>query len=146
MEKQIYKIVHDVTAIDVSAFTFDWETVVNHSDRITIGAFTGEVLVGLITFKRRGDEFMSNFVFDVEVLEEHRGQGIAATLLALVMIDAFNQEFDGYTELKTKINGVEKFYDHLGGWRRGQRVIFDTEASTNVINKYLPNGGEIYGL
>ncbi|QBO35664.1 hypothetical protein EQG49_03915 [Periweissella cryptocerci] len=76
--------------------------------------------------------------------ECNQGYGYGGKLIALVAMDAFEQPgFEGYVQLKSKINGIEKFYDHLGGERNWQRVIFDTDVSKAIINKYLPDGGTI---
>lgn len=45
--------------------------------------------------------------------------------------------------MKSKLNGVERFYRHLGATLFGQRVIFDTLISEKVIKQYLPQGGTI---
>lgn len=147
MEKHTYKVIKDVAQLDTSAFVFNWRTISNHPQRITIGAYVANDLAGLITFERRGDGFDLNYVHNLETAPSYQGHGTAGKLLALVMIDSFNNGFDGYVQLVTKLNGVETLYDHLGAKPISrQQLYFDTKTSQRVINKYLPNGGKINGL
>lgn len=95
MEKYTYKVIKDVTQLDTSAFVFNWQTINNHPKRITIGAYAGNDLAGLITFERRGGGFDLNYVHNLETAPAYQGHGTAGKLLALVMIDSFNNGFDG---------------------------------------------------
>lgn len=146
MESESYKRLENINEYDTSGFIFDWPEL--SSLGIIIGAFRTETLVGLIVFERHPDkQYLFNEVFNVEVLEAYQNRGLGARLLALVMIDSENNNFEGYVQLKSKTNGVQDFYLQLGGVRNGgQRILFETEASANVIEKYLPQGGYIHGL
>lgn len=146
MENHSYKVISDINQMDVGAFIFDWRVISQMPATITVGAYVGDTLAGLVTFERKGDGYYHNFVYDLEIVEAYQGQRLAGELLALVMIDSFNQGYDGYVNLTTKTNGVERFYDALGALRFGNWVTFETAQSQDVINKYLPNGGYVDGL
>ncbi|APE77575.1 hypothetical protein ARA02_09565 (plasmid) [Leuconostoc mesenteroides subsp. jonggajibkimchii] len=146
MESESYKRIEIISECDTNGFIFDWTEL--SSLGIIIGAFSANELVGLIVFERHPDkQYLFNEVFNVEVLESYQNKGLGARLLALVMIDSENNNFDGYVQLKSKTTSVQKFYLHLGAVRNGgQRMLFETEASVNVIAKYLPQGGYVHGL
>lgn len=150
MESESYKRIKNINDCDTSGFIFDWPEL--SSLGIVIGAFSANKLanklVGLIVFARHPDkQYLFNEVFNIEVLESYQHKGLGARLLALVMIDSENNNFEGYVQLKSKTNGVQDFYFHLGaGDNGGQRMLFETEASANVIEKYLPQGGYVHGL
>lgn len=117
-------------------FIFDWQTIVTREpDALFVLAKQHDRIVGLINFKRiTNDSF--NRVYDLEVTKSARGQHIGIKLLALVMQDSFEQGFDGYVNLITKTNGVEKFYQHLGGIRFGQYINFNSITSSTIIDRY----------
>ena len=146
MESESYKRIENINNYDTSGFIFKWTEL--SSLGIVIGALSEKTLVGLIVFKRHPDkQYLFNEVFNVEVLESYQHKGLGARLLALVMIDSENNDFDGYVQLKSKTTSVQDFYFHLGAAANGgQRMLFETEASVNVIEKYLPQGGYVHGL
>lgn len=122
-------------------FKFDWSHL---SDKeILIGLFSNERLVGLVSFFRKENY---NNISNIEVIRESRHKGVGGKLLAIVMLDSFHQaSSDGYVDLISKTNGVEKFYMHLGATKiTHQHLFFDSIASQHVIDKYLSEGGIVH--
>lgn len=118
---------------------FNWRRMVE--TQIVVGVFENDQLVGLVAFKRDYKE-LYNEIRLLEVSNFARGKGYGAKLVAMVMWDSFNQSnFDGFVSLTTKTNGTEKFYAHLGAEIYGKNVIFPSDASRNVVKKYL--GSEV---
>lgn len=122
-------------------FNFEWHKLLCEN-KIVVGLYIDAKLVGLVSFSRETRSYF-NQVALLEVSAKNRGNGYGGKLIALVSIDSFQHGFEGYVQLISKTNGVEKFYDYLGATRYGQNVIIDTKISQQIINKYLPNGGEI---
>ncbi len=112
---------------------FDWTDLFNVGDLI-IGLTVNNQLVGLIAFSRNYcDEF--NHIDLLEVAKKFQKKGIGSILISAVMLDSFEQGFDGFVNLTSKTNGVEQFYVKLGAQMLKQNMIFDTQASQIVINK-----------
>lgn len=146
MVSESYKCIQNINDYDIKGFIFDWTEL--SSIGIVIGAFNADKLLGLIVFARHPDkQYLFNEVFNVEVINSYQSKGVGSRLLALIMIDSENHNFDGYVQLKSKTTDVQNFYLHLGAINNGgQRMLFETEASANVIDKYLPQGGYVNGL
>lgn len=140
---EVIRVIDPAMVDDLNAgFLFDWNSIARVAPKgILLGYYQLGELVGLVMFERRGKGFLCNEVIDLEVKRHAQGHHVGAKLLAQVMFDSFEQRFDGYVHLKTKTNGVEKFYIHLGGEYRYRSVLFDTNASMTVVRKYLPKGG-----
>lgn len=137
VENKIQLITQPLTVQQQQHFQFQWGNIMAPAQRLTYGYFRQKTLLGLITFERHTiDQF--NKVYNLEVQPDWQRQGIGATLLAQVMLDAFAHDFDGYVWLKTKTNGVEQFYLHLGAWRfQFDTMIFETAVSRQVVQQYL---------
>lgn len=130
-------VTEKIQSLNINGFIFDWHQLV--PNEILIGAFLNSSLVGLIGFIRNYQSLFNRVIL-IEIQSENRGLGLGATLLSLVMQDAFLQDgFEGHVELISKSDGTETFYEHLGGkfWSP-QNVIFDTQASKLVVEKHYP--------
>jgi GNAT superfamily N-acetyltransferase len=144
MANEVIRIVNQSQLKEVnSGFNFDWDRIVQENlAGVLFGFFLDAEPVDLILFERRKASEFCNEVIDLEVRQDAQHQGIGAKLLAQVMVDAFVQpHFEGFVHLRTKTNGVENFYRHLGGEVYRGWVLFDTDASNHVIKRYLPKGG-----
>lgn len=120
---------------------FDWTTLPDTD--MVIGKYLEGRLAGLIAF-RHVPENLGNFVELLEVAQPFRHRQVAKKLLAMVMLDSFETPgFDGFVQLKPKHNGIQNFYISLGGFPHDRSIIFDTNASLNHTQRYLPFGGKI---
>lgn len=137
MNTEVFKYLpHGVSG---SQWVFRWENL--EPTVIVLGLYINHQLVGLVSFIRQPG---FNMIVNLEVLAEQQGQGYGAKLLAIVMIDSFNQpDNEGYVSLTTKTTDVQHLYTHLGGEIHYRKVTFHTWTSQRIIQKYLPNGGNI---
>jgi ribosomal 30S subunit maturation factor RimM len=56
---------------------------------------------------------------------------LGAELLAIVRIDSFGQGVEGYVQLLSKTNGIQKFCDQLR-WLRKKKQLTQTEVAAQV--------------
>lgn len=116
--------------------SFDWAEEVRQ-ERIVIGFFEDGAVLGLVSFKPNYQD-LANEVFLLEVHPDYRRRKIGTLLLATVMDDAFRRVgFEGTVYLKTKTNGVQKFYEKLGGILFRRTVVFEKMVSLKIVNVYL---------
>lgn len=115
---------------------FDWEFELKIHQ--VMGIFIDKQLVGLISFSHlRGFTKVSL----IEVAKLYRRQRYGALLLALVMREAIKiPDNGGYVSLRTKTNGVQMFYLHLGAIWFEQAMIFQPEVCQRNVTKYLEKG------
>lgn len=115
---------------------FDWKFELKSHQ--VMGIYVDKQLVGLISFSH-----LQGFtkVSLIEVAKLYRRQRYGAILLALVMREAIKiPDNSGYVSLRTKTNGVQMFYLHLGAIWFEQTMIFQPEVCQKNVTKYLGKG------
>ncbi|HAT53742.1 MAG TPA: hypothetical protein DCW31_00560 [Lactobacillus sp.] len=136
-----YGPIHDVLLLknlSTKGFTsgFDWQFELR--ERQVIGLKNDGQLAGLISFEHSEDY---THVGLIEVAKSFRLKGCGAILLSLVMREAIRRPHDGgYVNLRTKTNGVQLFYLHMGAMWIAQTMIFTPDVSQKNVDKYLAKG------
>jgi len=74
----------------------------------------------------------------IEIAKNYKGTGIAGTLLAYVAKDSLDAGFDGFIVFETK-TALFRYYQEKYGEKpiSNRKLMFDTQASLNLVNKYL---------
>lgn len=127
----------DDLSMSLNHFLFDWKLILSVQETISLGSFLGGKLVGIINFRRVPGSLYDEVLY-LEVLASYQNQGVGKKLLAMVMLDAFEQQYDGFVKLKTKTDGTQNYYLALGGILYGfNNIRFETHTSKNLVKNIL---------
>lgn len=119
-------------------YSFDWTRFSSSRSKTVTCLHDGDI-AGLVEFERQPENLL-NFLYLIEVAEKYRGTGVAGELLAYVARDSIEQGFEGFVLLEFKAALANYYIEKYGAkfiTSDGFRLYFDTEATKNLIQKYL---------
>jgi hypothetical protein len=128
-------------ALAEAGFVFDW-TQSSSASSLVVGAIHNSDICGLVEFEHR-PEGRYNFLWLIEVADRYKGGSVAGELLAYVGQDSLLQGFEGFVLLEAKTKLFHYFQMKYGAKpARGRYLFFDTEATRQLITRYLGGDGD----
>ena len=117
-------------------YVFDW-TKKSSNISITVGLIVNGDISGLVEFERRADH-LYNYMWLIEAADNYKGTTVAGKLMAYVGRDSLQQGFDGFVMFEPKSALYEYYITKYGAKPlTGRNLMFDTEATKELIRKYL---------
>ena len=137
----------DLGGLKRQGWNFDWAVPMRKGYQVYGLTFKGDkALQGLIALTPDKE----HYAIKVDLVESapynvgSRGQyeGVGSHLFAIAARMSFRYGFDGYVFFEAKTKLIPHYEKTLGARRIGnsQRMVIDTGAATNLINKYFPGG------
>ncbi|MDQ0859828.1 hypothetical protein [Bacillus sp. V2I10] len=133
---------------------FDWDTIIKHEINKVFGLFVEgkDEIQGVIAIQEQTENQIIHIVL-MESAPHNKFQSskqvyssVGKNLLAFAMCVSFSyKEFEGYVGLYAKLNYNELYYSklkaNLANYHQGRPYMyFDTEASQELVSKYMPGG------
>jgi hypothetical protein len=117
-------------------FIFDW-TVRSSDVSKTVSLVDHGEILGLVEYERRPADLL-NFLWLIEVAQAFRGTEAAGRLLAYVGQDSLEAGFDGFVLFESK-SYLYRYYIQTFRAKpvRGRFLMFDTETTLWLVNRYL---------
>lgn len=132
----------DVRDLHKQGWNFDWEVpLLNGYDVFSIKLIGNNQIQGLVAVKPDGGAVEVNLIesapHNVGLLGTYKNVG--KHLMAIAAKYSFNNDCEGYMFLIAKTKLIELYEIAYGAKRigNGQIMVFDTNASENLVNKFL---------
>ena len=117
-------------------YQFDWTKKSSDISEIVAFQHDGNI-TGLVEFERRATSKL-NYMWLIEVADEHKGTGVSGKLLAYVGRDSLEAGFEGFVLFESKSYLYEYYIKAFNAKPvRGRLLMFDTETTTQLIDTYL---------
>ncbi len=133
----------DKRQIKKADWSFDWQKELLNANREVyklVIVDNESMIQGLISFTKMTDHI---FMHLIESASFNKGKGkvylgVPANLVAFVCKISFDMGFDGYMAFDAKTKLIQHYQESLGAtYFRGTRMIVETRAAINLINRYF---------
>ncbi|MDR1014193.1 MAG: hypothetical protein LBL86_04340 [Coriobacteriales bacterium] len=135
-----FKQIEDRASLrDAAGFEFKWD-MPDSPNTITVSNVIDGRSVALAEYEHVPED-LYNYLHLLEVIPEYRGTEVAGQMLAYVAWDSVVNGFEGFVAFEPKTL-IYNYYIAKYGARPlvGRKLFFGTEASVNLIHRYL--GGD----